>query len=317
MLKKLFFCAFSALPCLIYAQVGIQMELNRKDFMLHEPIYACVTLRNDSGKALLFGENPKLQGFILFDIRDTKNNRILQKENAEINVSGLFLGPGEVRSITFPLNHYYNLDKTGSYQVRVYVSHNLLDGEYQSKQVSFLRIHTGVEVWRTTVGLPDLTGSNPGPSKSRSYSVRALDVNGERNYYLVVEDKFTVYGVSHIGHQYSQNELQIQTDMLSRIHLLVPMSHRVYHYLAFDLDGNNIENSYWKKGATIPGLYRDPSSGKVSRLGGDPARAGVDFKVMDQNRLTVQDINKKYIDAQPAVSGGIVDIGRHVGKDRD
>ena len=105
--KRFFILSAVVLPMLLLAQLGIKMELNRKDFMLYEPIYACVTLRNDSGKALLFGSNPQLQGFILFDIRDNKNNRIPQKKNTDLSVEGLFLGPGEVKSITIPITKYY------------------------------------------------------------------------------------------------------------------------------------------------------------------------------------------------------------------
>jgi hypothetical protein len=315
-MNKRFFILYAVtLPMLLLAQIGIKMELNRKDFMLYEPIYACVTLRNDSGKALLFGSNPQLQGFILFDIRDRKNNRILQKEKTDLSVDGLFLGPGEVKSITIPITKYYNMEKSGNYQIRVYVSHNLLDNEYQANRAEFVRIHNGVEVRRLTVGIPDLTGKNKNlPAQSRTYSIRALDISGERYYYLVVEDKDTVYGVTHIGYQYGQNELQIQTDMLSRIHLLIPMSHKVFHYLTFGLDGNNIESSYWKKSATIPALYRDPESGKVSRIGGSPARPGVDFKMNDQNRYTTRELNQEYM-AVPQQNTGVVDIGRNVGKD--
>ena len=315
MSKFLLSAVFSLLPLLAFSQIGLKLELNRKDFMLYEPIYACVTLRNDSGKALLFGSNPKLQGFVLFDIRDQKNNRIPQRPETDLSVTGLFLGPGETKSITIPLNRYYNLDKTGSFQIRVYVSHNLLEHEYQANQANFIRIHNGFEVKRLTVGIPDLDGKNKyKPAESRSYSIRALDISGERYYYLVVEDDKMVYGVTHIGYQYGQNEIQVQTDMLSRIHLLVPMSHRVFHYLTFGLDGSNIESSYWKKGATIPGLFRDQQSGKVSRLGGDPARPGVDFKLADRNRYTVRELNMEHMN-QPAPNTGVVDIGRNVGKE--
>ena len=318
-MKKLLLCAAVALPLLLPAQLGIRMEFNRKDFMLYEPIYVCVTIRNDSGKALLFGADPRLQGFILFDIRDIKNNRITQRKNSELNVSGLFLGPGETKSITIPLHKYYNLDRTGTYQVRVYVSHNLLENEYQVKNAEFIRIHNGVEISRNTVGIPDLSAPDKQkPAKSRTYSIRALDVAGERYYYLVVEDEQTVYGVTHIGYQFGHNEIQTQTDMLSRIHILVPMSTKVFHYLTFGLDGTNIESSYWKKGATIPMLYRDPASGKVSRIGGDPARPGVDFRTGDQNRYTTTELNSHYMATpdRPKQNTGIVDIGRHVGREK-
>lgn len=317
-MKKWLPCALFFVPFLLCAQLGIKMEFNRKDYMLYEPIHVCVTLRNDSGKALLFGSNPKLQGFLLFDIRDGKNNRIPQRKEAELNMTGLFLGPGETKSISVPLHRYYQLERTGSYLVHVYVSHNLLDNEYQVKQGEFIRIHNGIEVWRTTVGIPDLTGKNTGPAKSRTYSIRGLDINGERYFYLVVEDETTVYGVTHIGYQYGQNKFFAETDMLSRIHLLVPMSHKVFHYLSFGLDGTNIESSYWKKTGTIPALYRDPTTGKVSRIGGAPAVPGVDFKQAEPYRLTVNEINRRYMadPSTPAQNSGVVDIGRHVGSER-
>ena len=305
-------------PFLLCAQLGIKMEFNRRDYMLYEPVYVCVTIRNDSGKALLFGNNPKLQGFILFDIRDKKNNRIQVRPDAELNMTGLFLGPGETKSINIPLQNYYKLDKTGVFLVQVYISHNLLDNEYQAKNASFIQIHNGVEIWRSTVGIPDLTGNTGRPAKSRTYAIRGLDINGERYYYLVVEDESTVYGVTHIGYQYGQNKFYAETDMLSRIHLLVPMSHKVFHYLSFGLDGTNTESSYWKKSGTIPSLYRDPVTGKVSRIGGAPAIPGVDFKLADRNRMTVDEINKRYMatPSNPMQNSGVVDIGRHVGKER-
>ena len=316
-MKKSLLFAAAVLPLLLSAQLGLRMEFNRKDFMLYEPVYVCITIRNDSGKALLFGSNPKLQGFILFDIRDRKNNRIPQRKDSELSVTGLFLGPGETRSITIPLHKFYDLDKTGMFQVRAYVSHNLLEHEYQVRNSEFIRIHNGVEIRRITVGIPDLSAADKyKPAKSRTYSIRALDISGERCYYLVVEDEHTVYGVTRIGYQFGHNELQIQTDMLSRIHILVPMSTKVFHYLTFGLDGANVESSYWKKGSTVPVLYRDPASGKVSRVGGDPAQPGIDFRTSDQNRYTTDEINRHYMGTpdNPRKNSGIVDIGRHVGR---
>ena len=45
-----------------FAQVAMDLSLNRTVYMQYEPIYAAVTLRNDSGRALAFGHDPKLQG---------------------------------------------------------------------------------------------------------------------------------------------------------------------------------------------------------------------------------------------------------------
>lgn len=45
-----------------FAQVAMDLSLNRTVYMQYEPIYAAVTLRNDSGRALAFGHDPKHSG---------------------------------------------------------------------------------------------------------------------------------------------------------------------------------------------------------------------------------------------------------------
>ena len=91
------------------ARVGIEVSLNRNVFMRFEHIYACVTLRNDSGKPLLFGGDPALQGFLLFDIRDSYNRPVHARKNAEISVFGLAYATNLCYLVAFLLNLLYNL----------------------------------------------------------------------------------------------------------------------------------------------------------------------------------------------------------------
>ena len=86
-----------------------------------------------------------------------------------------------------------------------------------------------------------------------------------------------VYGVSRIGQQISIEKYKAEIDMLGRIHLLMPMSSKVFHYLAFSIDGMNIASSYWRVSDTIPTLYRNPGTGIVRRVGGVEAKRGVDY----------------------------------------
>ena len=144
---------FSALT--LCARVSINLSLNRSVYMRFEHIYACVTLRNDSGRPLLFGSDPALQGFLLFEIRDSFNRPINQRKGADISVTGLYLAPGEVRRLIFRLNQHYQLDRCSKYYVHAYVSHNELKNEFRSRDVSF-EVSNGSKVWSRTVGLPDL-----------------------------------------------------------------------------------------------------------------------------------------------------------------
>ena len=66
----------------VQGQIGMNLTLNRTAYMQYEPVYACVTLRNDSGRPLVFGEDPRLQGFLLFEITDSKG-RLVPKRTGQ------------------------------------------------------------------------------------------------------------------------------------------------------------------------------------------------------------------------------------------
>ena len=97
----------------VHAQMGLDIDLNRTVYMQYEPVYACISLRNDSGRALVFGNDPRLQGFILFEIRDANGRLVPKRPGAEISVTGLVLGPGEVKRMVLPVNKYYDIDPVG------------------------------------------------------------------------------------------------------------------------------------------------------------------------------------------------------------
>ena len=74
--------------------------------------------------------------------------------------------------------------------------------------------------------------------------------------------------------------------MLSRIHILVPLTPRVFHYLSFSIDGANVTNTFWKTATTIPQLYRNPRTGVVTRIGGVEAVRGRDFTDPNKGKST-------------------------------
>ena len=300
-----------ALP--LFAQIGVKIQLNRRAYMLHENIFACVTLRNDSGKPLLFGSSPELQGFILFDIRDNRNRPVPPRKDRDIMVSGLYLSPGEIKRMVIRLNNHYDLSRNGNYTVYAYVSHNILPREYRSSDVSF-SISPGVELWKKQVGLPDIAGTGSARNGERTYSILSLFESGFRNYYLKVEDEKHLLAITRIGNQVSYEKFQAEVDMLSRIHLLMPVAPRIFHYMSFNVNGVNLESSYWRTSGTIPMLYRDRKTGKVTRVGGVKARKGIDYRDPKEGRLSISQM----LDERPAPvpagkrDEGVVDLGEHV-----
>ena len=313
--KILLLSALLACP-MLFARVNISLRLNRVTYMQYEPVFACVTLRNDTGRALLFGKDARMNGKILFDLRNSKGRQVARIANNEINVTGLMLAPGEVKNMIIPVQKHYDIDQTGTYTIAAYISHSLLPETYQSASCSF-RVEPGITVWERTVGLPDLDGNSREKVKYRTYSMRTLTESSSKYYYLRVEDKTHVYGVMRVGQVIGREKFQVEVDMLSRIHLLMPLSPRIFHYLTFSLDGLNTANSYWRTSETIPMLYRDEKTGKVTRIGGVEAKPGIDFKDPDAGKLTAtklldQNGRSVYRDRAPKPwkDSGIVDLGK-------
>ena len=292
-----------------YGQIGMNLVLNRKVYMQYEPVYACVTLRNNTGRALIFGHDPRLQGFIYFIIRDQKGRTIAKRAGKEISTTGLMMKPGEVRNLVIPVNEYYELDAPGIYSINVCVSHNLLPKELKCKSDRTFQVDTGIEVWSSTVGVPELLGDSKkvAPAKERKYGIRVLTEPPYKHYYLFVEDENMVYGVSRVGREISSEKFKAEIDMLGRIHLLMPMSSKVFHYLTFSIDGMNTASSYWRTSDSIPTLWRDSKSGIVRRIGGVEAKRGIDY-VDYQGTPASKLVN----DGSPQAAEGLVDLNKDI-----
>ncbi len=306
------FFAFAAAMLFTFtaaAQVGMNLTLNRNVYMQYEQIFACVTLRNETGRALVFGNDPRLQGFILFRITDSTGRLVPKRENAEISVLGLIIAPGETRKLVIPVNRYYNLEKPGKYRINAYISHSILPSDYKTQDVNF-SVGTGARLWQRTVGVPDLSGKQQsGKSQERTYTIRSLTENHHKFLYLIVEDDTHIFGILPIGKMFAAEPLKVEIDMLSRIHILIPLSPRLFRYLAFSLDGSNIANNYYKTTDTIPVLIREPATGRVYVMGGTEARPGIDFQDPGAGKRSAADIIAEDIrdnTPQPPKASGLV-----------
>ncbi|MPN47317.1 hypothetical protein SDC9_194919 [bioreactor metagenome] len=128
-----------------------------------------------------------------------------------------------------------------------------------------------------------------------------------------------IYSVIRLGKAIGYEKFMAEVDMLSRVHLLMPISPKVFHYLAFSPNGSKFADEYRKTAGTIPMLMRNPDTGIVTLLGGETARAGVDFS--DPNAGLVRVAELDGADAAdgtaptgpaPVKNEGQVDLGKNL-----
>ncbi len=258
------------------AQVGLQLALNQRDFLLYEGIYAKVRIRNYSGRALIFGEEDLLKGKLEFEILDNSGEMIPKSEDYDPLV-GTVLSSGSTKEVLLPLSRMYPIRKPGSYTVKAVLSHKSLASDYQSRESGFSVVN-GTSVWKKTVGVPDMFSSDSGEKQlPRDVSIKYYNNAKDRIYSLVIEDKKFVYRVVRLGLEVGIQRPECRIDHLSRIHILLQISPKVFTYHIFDINGILDQKDVYVKTDVSPMLVFDEDTGRVMIVGGKKGVENIDY----------------------------------------
>ena len=262
------------------AQLAVTMQLNRKHYLLYEEVLAKVTFRNYTGRVLIFGKNPKLNGKIRFRIT-APNGSVVSENNVKFNpLTGSVLKPGATGSAVFPLTKLYNLRRAGSYSVQAVLSHPLLEKSYNSGNPLIFTIFNGIPVWKRILGVPDVLNKKAkGKIKRRTAEILNFYDNKRKLYALKIEDDQYVYGVVRLAEDVDSNIPQIEVDGLSRVHIFVQISSKVWDYFVYDIDCHLVEKGHYtvSDDGVKPILVRNANEGTVMVIGGKKALEGTDF----------------------------------------
>ncbi|OGV36103.1 MAG: hypothetical protein A2020_03305 [Lentisphaerae bacterium GWF2_45_14] len=262
-------------------QIGVVMELNRKNYLQYEHVFAKIKLRNYAGSALIFSDtNPAISGGIRFEIYSPDGGmaQVISKDVPEIK--GILLKPGETSEIVIPISKYYNLSSLGRYRVKAIVYHSQMVSEYESGTLT-LSVSSGVDAWKTVVGMPSFTQtditSDGGKIKTRQYRIASMFDGKDKVFYMIIEDNSRIYAIKRIGYEMADKVPECEIDALSRLHILQKLSSDVFMYMLYDIDGTRERKEIYKKKETSPVLVRDPQSGAVIVAGGEPAEIDKDY----------------------------------------
>lgn len=260
------------------AQLAMTVKMNRSHYLQYETIYAKVTIRNDSGHAIVFGKNKRLQGKLLFKIIGTQRVPVEAISNTSYQMEGVIINAGQEQEFIVPVSRFYKLKKCDAYRIYAYIEHNMFEDVYRSNETSF-EVNKGFTLWEKIVGVPDfLLASKKQKIKNRTYKMVGLLSGKSRSHYLVIEDKRRVYNVLFLGDALGEEKITHEIDSLSRLHLMIPISPKIFAYLVIDVEGQIDDESVYKRTKTVPGLVRDPQSGKVYVTGGTHAKQKRDYK---------------------------------------
>jgi hypothetical protein len=280
MKKIIFILLFASIfsgPAALWANIAMKIELNRKNYIEYETVYAKLTMRNDSGHVLAFGANEKLRGSVSFEINDEYNNLIKRRKNQKIDIIGTIIKPGETKQMIVNLSKFYDTMPDGKYNIIAYIKHAQLPQQYQSNRAYF-NITKGHVIWERTVGIPEFVNSSSSSKiKSRSYKLKTMFDGMDEIIFLTVESKKMLYTVRKVGYTIGESPPKCEIDLLSRLHLLVPMSAKMFSYFIIDINGKLEKREVYKRTTTIPILVRNNKNGMVVIAGGERAHKNLDY----------------------------------------
>ena len=168
----------------------------------------------------------------------------------------------------------------GKYCIRAVVSHGLFRDEYLSNP-TYVSVVRGVTLWKMPVGVPDLTNNKAENKKveQRQYSLISYSTGKAQVLNLKIEDENNVYANRRVAFDLGPEfRPQLQVDFLSRLHMIVAASNRVYAYYVFTLDGKLDQRKILIKVAGVPMLVSDPKNGYVTVAGGREAVPDQDYE---------------------------------------
>jgi len=268
----------TSISFLCSAQLAMTLKMSRTHYLQYETIHAKVTIRNNSGHAVVFGDNKRLQGKLLFKIISRQRIPRGKIKDASFPMSGVIIKPGQHKDFIVPISNFYKLRQCGTFRIYAYVEHNMFEDNYMSNETSF-EINKGFTIWKQVVGVPEFMLSKKKQQiKNRTYRLAGLLSGRTRSYYLVIENKTRVFGVLYLGDALGEEKITHEVDALSNLHLMIPISPKIFVHLVVDVNGRLEDESVYKRTTTVPALVRNPKTGKIYVIGGSHAKKKRDYR---------------------------------------
>ena len=258
------------------ADIVMNLEMSRSNYMLYEPVVAHLTMRNSSGQVLVFGSEAEFNGHMEIELTDM-HDRPVKGSGAKVNLRGMILRPGVDHRIRVNLSKWIDLQKVGYYRIRVFIAHPMLKNEYQSNRCMF-DISYGKVFWTRTFGVPKLAGSSLSENvQLRKYTLRGLQDKSEIFLFLFIEDDKLIYSFKHLGLMLGREKPSCELDTLNQLHILLPVTTKLFRYQVYDWNGELEVNKVYRTSDRAPLLFRDAQTGEVKIIGGEIAQEGLDY----------------------------------------
>ncbi len=229
------------------AQLSVDLQIEKTQFVAYEPVKATVTVHNRAGQDVVLG-GPGGSGWLSFDVR-SGTTIVSPRAGRGFGAEPFLLSAGQKITKTVNVGSLYPLGEFGDYSFNAQVYFPPL-GQFFNSQRKRISISNPRPFWSESIGVPQ------GPGRLASFREYSLLIHrGASTAHLYMRLKEArgprVYATYSLGRYVDIGKPQAIADSEARLHVLHMVSPRVYQHAIVRPDGSF-------EGATI---YQDmPSS---------------------------------------------------------
>lgn len=246
------------------AQLKVEMKINRRLFILHEPIIAIVEVTNLAGRDITLHDADH-QPWFGFQVM-TADQRPVPPLDPDYALEPMTIHAGQTLKRSVDITNLYQMSEFGLYRVRASIY--LADLEkYFSSAVDNVEMSEGKLIWQQTLGVPD---GSQGAGSYRVASLLTFRLPRDNELYVRIQDQDTgtVFCTHKIARLLSGYDPEVEVDESNRLHVLQLVGPRTYVYTRIGLAGEWIGQQVINETKTRPSLHRS-ETGVVTVRGGE------------------------------------------------
>jgi len=246
-----------------HAQIQVELNFKRIQFIAHEPILATVTIANNSGRDIdLHDDNG--QHWFGFEI-NAGEGRLLAPLKQNAAEPPLHVESGKTVTRKINLTSLYPVQDFGAYHIRANVYFPDLNKFFYSA-TKVVQVSDARPIWQKTVGVPE---GIPGAGEVRTYSLLSNRFVDHTSLYVRVEnrDSGAVYTTYSLGRIIASEDPQAEIDRANQLHVLHCAAPRTWAYSHVGLNGELLAHSTFLETKSRPRL-RHTADGAIAVSGG-------------------------------------------------
>jgi hypothetical protein len=248
---------FLAASSLAMAQVSVNAQMDRSNFLLYERVDLLVTVTNTSESDIVLDNN---EGTSWLSFVVCKHDRLPVRPERQALFKPLTLKQGESKTLRINLTPLFSFRDEGSYTAQAVIDLPGA-GDLVSQEVPFTVLR-GRQIW---------TEQRPVAGSERVYSLLRFEPKPDTTeLYLRVEDpsENVVYANVGLGPIEAYIDPQVFFDPQGNIHVMHLISMSTYLYTRADAQGKVLHQGVFKTFQQIPPQLRKMDDGSIYVAGG-------------------------------------------------